>query len=44
MKVPGVLWLGVPETAIAPLGSIIKLELEGPLDLYTGHGGAVTQN
>jgi alpha-L-fucosidase len=44
MKVPGVLWLGVPASAVDASGSVIKLELEGPLDLYTGHGAVVTQN
>jgi hypothetical protein len=39
-----VLWLGVPASAVDANGSVIKLELEGPLDLYTGHGAVVTQN
>jgi hypothetical protein len=43
-NIPGVLWLTVPESAIGPHGAAIKLELEGPLDLYTGAGQTITQN
>lgn len=41
---PGILWVDVPEQAVDPLATVIKLELEGPLDLYTGAGDAVTFN
>lgn len=41
---PGVLWIDVPESAVDPLATVIKVELEGPLDLYTGSGDAVTFN
>jgi alpha-L-fucosidase len=42
--IPGVLWITVPPEAIARHGTAIQLELEGPLDLYTGHGQVITQN
>lgn len=41
---PGVTWIDVPETAIDPLGAVAKLELDGPLDLYTGAGNSITFN
>jgi alpha-L-fucosidase len=41
---PGVLWIDVPGEAVDPLATVIKVELEGPLDLYTGAGDAVTFN
>ncbi len=43
-NIPGVLWLTIPEAACQPLGTAIKLELDGPLDLYTGKGQVITQN
>lgn len=36
--IPGVLWIDVPEAALDPLATVIKVELEGPLDLYQGAG------
>jgi alpha-L-fucosidase len=41
---PGVLWLDIPQDALDPDATVIKLELEGPLDLYTGSGDVVTFN
>jgi len=41
---PGVLWIDVPDTALDPDATVIKVELDGPLDLYTGSGDAVTFN
>jgi len=41
---PGVLWIDVPEAALDPDATVIKVELDGPLDLYTGSGDAVTFN
>ncbi|MGB8354800.1 MAG: alpha-L-fucosidase [Chthoniobacteraceae bacterium] len=41
---PGVLWIDVPEDQLDPDATVIKVELEGPLDLYTGAGDAVTFN
>lgn len=43
-NLPGVLWIDVPEEHLDPEATVIKLELEGPLDLYTGAGDAVTFN
>jgi alpha-L-fucosidase len=44
MNIPGVLWLDIPDAACRPHATVIKLELEGPLDLHTSEGQAVTQN
>jgi alpha-L-fucosidase len=41
---PGTLWIDLPESALDTDATVIKLELEGPLDLYSGHGDAVTFN
>ncbi len=43
-KLPGVLWIDVPGDALDADATVLKLELEGPLDLYTGAGDAVTFN
>lgn len=43
-KLPGVLWIDVPEEALDQDATVIKLELDGPLDLYTGSGDVVTFN
>jgi len=42
--IPATLWLTVPDAACDPLGTVLSLELDGPLDLYTGHGQVITQN
>jgi alpha-L-fucosidase len=36
--IPGVLWIGVPEDALDPNATVVKVELDGPLDLYHGAG------
>ena len=41
---PGVLWIQVPEMEIDADATVIKVELEGPLDLYSGAGDNVTFN
>lgn len=41
---PGVLYLDITRDDYDTEATVIKLELEGPLDLYTGHGDAVTFN
>jgi alpha-L-fucosidase len=41
---PGVLWIDVPDSALDPDATVIKLELDGPLKLYTGTGDHVTFN
>ena len=43
-KLPGVLWLDIPEASLDQDATVIKLELDGPLDLYTGSGDVVTLN
>jgi alpha-L-fucosidase len=43
-KIPGVLWIDVPEKVLDPKTTVLKLELEGPLDLYRGGSGAIEQN
>ena len=35
VKMPGVIWIDLPETAVDPDATVIKVELEGPLDLAT---------
>jgi alpha-L-fucosidase len=37
-NVPGVLWIDVPEAELDSNATVIKIELEGPLDLYHGPG------
>jgi alpha-L-fucosidase len=41
---PGVLWIDVPESALDADATVLKIELEGALDLYTGAGDVVTMN
>jgi alpha-L-fucosidase len=35
LNMPGVLWIDVPETALDPDATVIKVDLKGPLDLAT---------
>lgn len=44
MGIPGVLWIDVPEAALDPLATVIKIELDGPLSLYRGSGHAIESN
>lgn len=44
MNIPGVLWVDVPESALNPNATVLKIELEGPLDLYHGAGHAIESN
>ncbi len=37
-NIPGVLWVSIPEETFDPLATVIKIELDGPLDLYHGAG------
>ena len=38
-NIPGILWVQVPEgTPLDPNATVLKIELEGPLDLYHGSG------
>jgi alpha-L-fucosidase len=43
-EIPGVLWIEVPEAVLDPNATVIKIELEGALDLYTGAGHAIESN
>lgn len=42
--IPGTLWIDVPEAALDADATVIKVELEGPLHLYSGAGDAITMN
>lgn len=44
MDVPGVLWIDVPEGEVDPYATVLKIELDGPLDLYRGAGQAIERN
>ena len=33
LKLPGIIWMNLPDTAIDPDATVIKVELDGPLDL-----------
>lgn len=44
MNIPGVLWINVPERAHDENATVLKIELDGPLDLYTGAGHAIESN
>jgi alpha-L-fucosidase len=44
LKIPGALWIKTPSQLPDPNCNVIRLELEGPLDLYTGSGGAIESN
>lgn len=44
MNIPGILWLNVPDSACQTHGTVIKLELDSPLDLHVSAGEVVTQN
>ncbi|MBV9469083.1 MAG: alpha-L-fucosidase [Abitibacteriaceae bacterium] len=44
MNIPGVLWIEVPEAELNPNATVIKIELDGPLDLYSGAGHAIESN
>ena len=44
VSLPGALTIEVPECVLDPDATVIKVELEGPLDLYTGSGQIITAN
>lgn len=44
LKVPGTLWIDVPRDTLDPLVSVLKIELDGPLDIYNGYGIEIDQN
>ncbi len=41
---PGILWIDMANAPLDDNATVIKLELDGPLDLYTGAGDVVTAN
>ena len=43
-NIPGVLWVDVPESALDRNATVLKIELDGPLDLYGGRGQVIEQN
>lgn len=44
MDIPGVLWIDVPDDVLDPNATVLKIELDGPLDLYSGSGHAIESN
>ena len=44
LNVPGTLWVDVPRDDLHPLVSVLKLELDGPIDMYNGYGVEIDQN
>lgn len=44
LNVPGTLWIEVPRDTLDPWVSVLKVELEGPLDIYNGRGVEIDQN
>ncbi len=44
MGVPGTLWIEVPEEAYDSEVTVVKIELDGPLNLYGGEGVEITVN
>lgn len=42
--VPGVAWLDLKNVSTTSHATVIKLDLDGPIQLYTGHGKVITQN
>jgi alpha-L-fucosidase len=44
MDIPGMLWIDVPESEFDRNATVLKVELDGPLDLYTGAGQAIESN
>ncbi|MCD8482119.1 MAG: alpha-L-fucosidase [Verrucomicrobia bacterium] len=44
MNVPGVLWIDVPAKSLHPLATVVKIELEQPLQLWLAEGQVITAN
>ena len=44
VNLPAILWIDLPEAQIDADATVIKVELDGPLRLYTGSGTHVTTN
>jgi len=43
-RLPGILYIDVPDNVMDPDATVLKVELDGPLDLYTGAGDNITFN
>ena len=43
-NIPGVLWIDVPQSELEENATVIKIELDGPLDLWRGKGVAIEAN
>jgi alpha-L-fucosidase len=43
-RLPGILWIEAPEEHFDPDATVFKVELKGPLELYTGAGANVIFN
>lgn len=41
LNIPGVVWISLPPKFCDPTATVIKIELEGPLDIYRGEGQAL---
>ncbi|MBR2264503.1 MAG: hypothetical protein IJ917_09230 [Firmicutes bacterium] len=44
LHVPGVLWIDLKPEDTDPNMTVIKIELDGTLQLYRGAGQAITEN
>ena len=44
VNIPGILWITVPESVLDRNATVLKIELEGPLDLWSGAGHAIETN
>ncbi len=43
-NIPGLLWIDLPAEDCDSVATVLKLELEGPIDLYREEGQAITDN
>ena len=43
-RIPGILWIDLPESQIDEYATVVKIELDGPLDLYEGQGAGIDVN
>ena len=42
--IPGLTWVYIPEDALHPLVTVVKIELDEPIDLYCEAGSVISQN
>lgn len=43
-KIPGVMWINVPEEELHPMFTVVKVEFNESLELYYGEGSVISQN